>query len=171
MSTATPTIIWTGLKAPLRLSFYRTRLPAGFPSPAEDHLGDTLDLERLLVKRPASTFFARVQGDSLKGIGIFDEDIVVVDRSLEPATGQVVVAILDGELTLKILERRAEGVRLLAANPEYRPIEVSEEQALSFDLPLTAPADGSASPAGSTYGTVPRPGSAAPTPQRLHARR
>ena len=90
------------------------------------------------MKRPASTFFARVQGDSLKGIGIFDEDIVVVDRSLEPATGQVVVAILDGELTLKILERRAEGVRLLAANPEYRPIEVSEEQALSIWGVVTA---------------------------------
>lgn len=110
------------------LPFYTTSVSAGFPSPAEDHLGDTLDLNQLLVRRPAATMFVRVRGDSMTGAGIFDGDILVVDRSLSPASGQIVIAELDGELTVKTLELSGGRVRLLPANPAYRPIDVGELQ-------------------------------------------
>lgn len=112
----------------LHLPFYSTRVPAGFPSPAEDHLGDTLDLNELLVRRPAATFYVRVRGESMIGAGIFDGDILVVDRSLHPTSGQIIVAALDGELTVKTFKREGSYVRLLSENPEYPSIEIDEQQ-------------------------------------------
>lgn len=114
----------------LPLPFYSTPVPAGFPSPAEEHLGETLDLHELLVRRPAATFFVRVRGGSMREAGILDGDILVVDRSLTPASGRIVVAALDGELTVKTLERAGTRVRLLPANPDYLPLEVGELQQL-----------------------------------------
>lgn len=113
------------------LPFYTCPVPAGFPSPAEEHLGDTLDLHTLLVTRPAATFFVRVSGPSLSGIGVQDDDILVVDRSLTPRTGQVVIAVVDGELTVKVLEQGPQGIALLPANPNYSPIRLSEGQELN----------------------------------------
>lgn len=123
---------------PRALPLYSSRVPAGFPSPAEDHLGDTLDLHTLLVQRPAATFFVRVSGDSLHGVGVHDGDILVVDRSLQPADGQVIIAILDGEMTVKILSRRNGRVRLLAANPRYPDFELAEGQQLEVWGVVTA---------------------------------
>lgn len=98
---------------------------AGFPSPAEQYLEPPLDLNELLVKRPAATYFVRVQGDSMTGKGIYDGDLLVVDRSLDPRDGDVVIAAVDGDFTVKTLragEREAgDGGRvwLEAANPDY----------------------------------------------------
>lgn len=113
------------------LPLYSGRVPAGFPSPAEEHLGDTLDLQALLVARPAATFFVRVSGPSLTGIGVHDDDILVVDRSLTPRSGQIVIATVDGELTVEVLAQDPAGIRLLPANPNYSPIELSEGQELN----------------------------------------
>jgi DNA polymerase V len=103
---------------------------AGFPSPAEQYLEPPLDLNELLVKRPAATYFVRVQGDSMEGKGIYDGDLLVVDRSLDPRDGDVVIAAVDGEFTVKTLSvgkgERGMGngkvIRLVAANPKYPDI-------------------------------------------------
>ncbi len=84
----------------LPLPCFLESVPAGFPSPAEDHIEKTLDLNEFLVRHPQATFFVRVSGDSMAGAGIHDKDILVVDRSIEPAHGKIVIAVLDGELTI-----------------------------------------------------------------------
>jgi DNA polymerase V len=99
---------------------------AGFPNPAEDAGGMALDLNDLLVKHPVSTYYLRVEGDSMTGAGIVAGDIVVVDKSLEPKTGNIVVAAVDGEFTLKYLKRQANEAWLVAANPKYSPIALHE---------------------------------------------
>lgn len=95
---------------------------AGFPSPAEQYLEPPLDLNELLVKRPAATYFVRVEGDSMIGRGIHDKDILVVDRSLDPRDGDVVIAAVDGEFTVKTLRRKGGTVALQAANENYPTI-------------------------------------------------
>ena len=112
--------------APLPLPRYASRIAAGFPSPADDHLEAPLDLNEHLVKHPAATFVVRVDGDSMIGAGICDGDLLVVDRSLEASSGSIVVAVVDGELTVKRLWTRGRRVRLLAENPAYKPIEIGE---------------------------------------------
>ena len=100
---------------------------AGFPSPAEDFIEAQLNLHEHMVKKPCSTFFLRVGGNSMTGAGIFPNDILVVDRSLEARNRDLVVALIDGCFTLKQLQLNASGKhRLLAANPAYKPIENSE---------------------------------------------
>ena len=100
---------------------------AGFPSPAEDFTDRKLDLNELLIKNPAATFFVRVEGDSMIGAGIHHDDILVVDRSREAVSGDVVIAVLDGELTVKRLVRNALCGHLVAENPDYPSIEISKE--------------------------------------------
>ena len=92
---------------------------AGFPSPAEQYVEPPLDLNAFLVKRPAATFFVRVAGDSMDGAGIYDGDILVVDRSLRPASGDIIIAAIDGEFTVKYFRKDSEGVRLEPANANY----------------------------------------------------
>ena len=92
---------------------------AGFPSPAEQYQETPLDLNELLVKRPAATFFVKVQGDSMIGEGIRDGDLLVVDRSLRPASGDVIIACIDGDFTVKTYRRDKDGVRLEPANPDF----------------------------------------------------
>ena len=101
--------------------------PAGFPSPAEDYLDHQLDLNEHLVKHPASTFFVRVSGDSMRGAGIASGDILVVDRSLEARPGHVVVACVDGCLTIKRLKRRGAALVLAPENPGYPEIALDPE--------------------------------------------
>ena len=106
---------------------------AGFPSPAEQYLEPPLDLNELLVKRPAATYFVRVEGDSMIGAGIHDKDLLVVDRSLTPADGDVVIASVDGEFTVKTYRaglktgsdgRKHRFVALEPANPNYPTITI-----------------------------------------------
>jgi DNA polymerase V len=109
----------------LPLPLYSSRVPAGFPSPADDYLEGTLDLNEYLVKHPSSTFFARASGLSMVNAGIMDEALLVVDRSLDPQHEDIVIAIVNGELTCKILDLKASLLR--AANPSYPPIPLTEE--------------------------------------------
>lgn len=111
-----------------KLPVFLGRLPAGFPSPADDYLEGKLDLNRHLIKHPAATFFVRVSGDSMLGAGIHTGDLLVVDRSLEAVDSNVIVAALDGELTVKRLSKRGTAVRLLPENRNYQPIEVQPQQ-------------------------------------------
>ena len=117
--------------AGLALPLYGCRVSAGFPSPADDFVERSLDLNEYLVKHPASTWFAWAQGDSLRDAGIFDGDLLVVDRSLEWRQGSIVVAALDGELTCKILDLKNR--RLLAANPNYPPISIEGREDLVIE--------------------------------------
>jgi DNA polymerase V len=99
-------------------------VPAGFPSPAEDYIESRLDLNRYLIKHPAATFFVRVTGDSMIGAGIHSGDILIVDRSLEPADKKVVIAVVDGNLTVKRIRLTDTAVFLVPENGEYPPIRL-----------------------------------------------
>lgn len=110
----------------LHLPLFLETIPAGFPSPAQDFVEARLDLNQLIVQRPEATFMLRVQGQSLRDANIHDGDIVVVDRSIEARHGHVVIAEVVGGFTVKILWRRSGQVRLMAANPAYRPIDFAE---------------------------------------------
>lgn len=105
---------------------------AGFPSPAEDIPGTALDINRLLVKNPASTFFARVSGDSMEGDGISDGDILVIDKSEEPRDRAIAVCYINGEFTVKRLCINEETVTLLPSNPKYKAITVREGDDLTI---------------------------------------
>ncbi len=110
-----------------RLPLLACRIAAGFPSPADDHLERRIDLNAHLVRRPGSTFFLRVEGDSMRGAGILDGDLIAVDRATKPEDGSVVVAALGGELTVKRLVRRPSGWELRAENPRYPAIMVPDD--------------------------------------------
>ncbi len=105
---------------------------AGFPSPADDYLEGTLDLNQHLIKHPAATFFVRVAGDSMIDAGIHDGDLLLVDRSLEIVDGKVVIAIINAELLVKRVRKVGERLFLLPENQDYQPIEVREE--MDFEL-------------------------------------
>ena len=118
---------------------------AGFPSPAEQYLEPPLDLNELLVRRPAATYFVRVEGDSMVGAGIRDDDLLVVDRSLRPADGDVIIASVDGDFTVKTLRlgTREEGkgkreVWLEPANPKFSVIKFESFQELDYFGKVTA---------------------------------
>ncbi len=111
---------------------FLSRVPAGLPASAEEHVDGSLDLNEHLIEHRESTYFIRVQGQSMTGAGIHDGDLLVVDRALEPRDGDIVVAMVDNELTLKRLSRRNGHVRLLPENPCFRPIEFAEGQELSI---------------------------------------
>ena len=107
------------------LPYFRHRVRAGFPSPADDYLEQPLDLNEHLIKHPAATYFVRAQGDSMKALGIFDGDLLIVDRALRASHGDVVIAALNGELTCKVLDTRQQ--RLLSGNPRFAPIPCGAE--------------------------------------------
>lgn len=115
-----------------------TAVVAGFPSPAEQYVERPLDLNELLVARPAATYFVRAEGDSMLGAGIRSGDLLVVDRSLEPGNGSVVIACVDGEFTVKTLRKGRGGVRLEAANPAYPPIRFADGMELRVFGVVTA---------------------------------
>ncbi len=99
---------------------------SGFPSPAEDYVGRTLDLNERLVKRPAATFFMTVTGDSMEGFGIQDGDTLVVDRSIDARPGHIVVALVDGEVIVKRYETIGKRPYLCSGNSHYAPIPVAD---------------------------------------------
>jgi DNA polymerase V len=103
------------------------RVQAGFPSPAEEYVQEPLDLNRYCVKNPPATFFVRAEGDSMTGAGIYCGDLLVVDRSIQARRNDIVVAVVDGEFTLKRLTFSQGRPVLVPENPAFRPIEVSEE--------------------------------------------
>lgn len=99
---------------------------AGFPNPAEEAGGFALDLNEYLIKRPVSTYYLRVEGDSMVGAGITSGDLVVVDKSLPAKSGDIVVAAVDGDFTLKRLKKQGSEVWLMPENPHYQPIALHE---------------------------------------------
>lgn len=112
----------------IELPLYSHTVSAGFPSPADDYIECKLDLNEHLIQHPAATFFVRASGDSMKDAGIQSGDMLIVDRSLEATHGNIVIAAINGELTVKRLSRQAGCVQLLPANKNYQPIDITEEQ-------------------------------------------
>ena len=108
------------------LPLFQTAVSAGFPSPADDYIDKNLDINELLVKHPASTFFVRVSGDSMTKAGIQSGDLLIVDRSLEPTDKKIVIAVINGELTVKRIRKTKNKLFLVPENENYPPIEVSE---------------------------------------------
>ena len=124
--------IWFADDSPgIELPFYDTKVQAGFPSPAEDHLEQRLDLNTLVIENPSATFFVRVAGESMKDIGITDGDILVVDRSIESWENRIVVAVIDSEFTIKRFTTQNETVVLEAENPDYPAIKITPEMDFS----------------------------------------
>ena len=116
----------------LRFPFYAYRIPAGFPSPAQDHLEDPISLDELLELRAPHTFLARADGNSMEGVGIYDQDLLVIDRSLMPEPGQVVIAVLNNEPLVKIFDRQHDQVLLRSANPRFAPRYLLEGEELNI---------------------------------------
>lgn len=110
----------------LSLPLYSSKVPAGFPSPADDHMEGKLDLNTHLIKHPTATFFVKASGDSMIGAGIHDGDILVVDRSLEPRQSRIVIAAVDGQLTVKRLKKKGKKIFLVPENKKFRSIELNE---------------------------------------------
>lgn len=113
----------------LRLPFADGGIRAGFPSPAQDSISESIDLNRELVPHPASTFYARAEGDSMEGCGIDSGDLLIIDKSIEPEDGDIVVAFIDGDFTLKKvrMDKPHGCLWLVPSNPAYSPIKVTED--------------------------------------------
>lgn len=110
--------------------FVDTGISAGFPSPADDFIELTIDLNKELIKHKESTFFARVRGDSMKNAGIFDGDLLVIDKSLEPQNNKIAICQIDGEFTVKRIRIEDAVVWLIAENEAYAPIRVTPDNEL-----------------------------------------
>lgn len=128
----TLTVLPLKARTPLQLVFPVEAIRAGFPSPAQDYADSSIDLNEELIRDKTSTFIVRVAGDSMEGAGIFDGDEILVDRSLNPRSGDVVVAVIDGELTLKRLILDGTGAHLEAENAAYPPIRIDELSELTI---------------------------------------
>lgn len=122
----------TSALIPFTAPLFQCRIPAGFPSPATDYIDDHLDLNEYLIQHKAASFLFTVQGDSMRDAGIVDGDKVVVDRSIEPQHNQIVVAVVDGEFTIKRLYRKNGRVELRAENPTFKPICFTAESKLEI---------------------------------------
>ncbi|MDB6096801.1 MAG: response transcriptional repressor, RecA-mediated autopeptidase [Francisellaceae bacterium] len=116
------------IKPPLFLN----QISAGFPSPAEDHMEEGFDLNTYLIQNPAATFFVRVQGDSMINAGIHDGSMLVVDRSLSPRSGKIIIASLNGEFTVKRLLKKGKELYLAPENPKYQITQITKE--MDFEI-------------------------------------
>lgn len=111
---------------------------AGFPSPAEDHIEKLLDLNEHLIGDKAATFIVRAKGDSMIKAGIHDGDLLIVDRSVEPRDGRVVIAVVEGNFTVKRLRRKAGKCWLEAANEKFASIAITDEEAVIWGVVTNA---------------------------------
>jgi len=123
---------------PLVLPLAGDKVCAGFPSPAEDFAVKRIDLTEVLITHPQATFLLRVSGESMKDAGIFNGDMLVVNRALKPQHGHIVVAVVDGEFTVKYLHQRADRIKLKPANATYPDITPKEGQTLEVWGVVTA---------------------------------
>lgn len=119
-------ILKPNFETELQRPIYMVPVAAGFPSPAEDYIEGSLDLNKHLIKHPAATFFVKVTGDSMINAGIHPDDILIVDRSLEPVNNKVVIAVLNGELTVKRLKLKGKRIFLIPENSNFSPMEIDE---------------------------------------------
>ncbi len=113
------------------LSVY-SGINAGFPSPADDHIDLDLDLNEHLIKHPAATFYVYARGNSMINAGIYDGDLMIVDRSLDPALRSIVIAIIDGEFTVKRISRINKLLYLIPDNSDYKPIKITSD--MNFEI-------------------------------------
>lgn len=111
----------------LIIPFSSCGISAGFPSPADDHLEDIIDLNQQLIKNKEATFFGRAEGDSMIGAGIGNGDLLVIDKSLRPKNQDIAVCFLDGEFTVKRIKIEKDIIWLVAENKKYQPIKVTPE--------------------------------------------
>jgi DNA polymerase V len=118
--------IQPSIQKPIPITLFSHKVPAGFPSPADDHAESRLDLNEYLINQAESTFFVRIKGDSMVDAGILDNDIVIVDRSKSAAINDSVLASIDGEFTVKVLIKNNTGPYLMPANKEFKPIYIEE---------------------------------------------
>lgn len=121
------TIIKPETKTELPLPFADAGIRAGFPSPAQDYMQEVIDLNKELIKHPASTFFARVNGDSMIDANVHDGDLLVIDKDMDPAHGLMAVCYIDGEFTLKFIKKEDDCIWLMPANNKYKPIKVTPD--------------------------------------------
>lgn len=119
-----------GYATALELPFIDTGISAGFPSPADDFIELSIDLNKHLIKHKDSTFFAKVKGHSMKNAGIFNGDLLVIDKSLEPQDGKIAICQIDGEFTVKRIKIEKDVVWLIAENEDYTPIKVTPDNEL-----------------------------------------
>ena len=113
------------------LSVY-SGINAGFPSPADDHIDLDLDLNEHLIKHPAATFYVYARGNSMINAGIYDGDLMIVDRSLNPALRSIVIAVIDGEFTVKRISRINKRLYLIPDNSDYEPIKITSD--MNFEI-------------------------------------
>jgi DNA polymerase V len=111
----------------LELPFFDVGISAGFPSPADDFIELTIDLNKQFIKNKDTTFFARVKGHSMKNVGIYDGDLLIIDKSLEPQNNKIAICQIDGEFTVKRIQIEDNIVWLIAENDDYKPIKVTPE--------------------------------------------
>ncbi|HOV91898.1 MAG TPA: translesion error-prone DNA polymerase V autoproteolytic subunit [Candidatus Kapabacteria bacterium] len=116
----------------INLPLFLESVSAGFPSPADDYLEGKLDLNDFLIPNPPATFLVHVTGDSMIGAGIYSGDLLIVDRSVEPHNHNIVIAVLDGELTVKRLIMEKDEIKLVAENKNYKPIKITEQ--MQFEI-------------------------------------
>lgn len=126
------TLFVSNSSSQLRLPLFESRVQAGFPSPADDFTEKALDLNEYLILHKAATFFVRVVGESMTDVGIFPGDLLIVDRSLTPTSGKIIIAVLNGETTVKRFEKDKKGVLLGSENKEYPDIRIAEEDDFSI---------------------------------------
>jgi DNA polymerase V len=117
-------------RQPTRLPLFSHKVAAGFPSPADDYIEGRLSLDEYLIQHKEATFFVRAKGNSMVGAGIFDGDLLVVDKSLTPASGDIVIAVVDGDMTVKRLIKRGDIITLKPENPRFKEIEFKDGQEL-----------------------------------------
>ncbi len=108
------------------IPLYGSKVPAGFPAPGDDYIERYLDLNQQFIKHPAATFMVIASGDSMTGAGIQSGDLLIVDRSLEARHGKIVIAAIDGELTVKRLSQINGRLQLMPANPQYHPMDITD---------------------------------------------
>jgi DNA polymerase V len=119
-------------EAKLKLPLFLVRTPAGFPSPTDDYIEERLDLNKKLIRHPEATYFVRVSGDSMTGARIHDGDYLIVDRALEAGHNDIILAVLNGEITVKRYVRKGSRFYLVAANPKYPPFELTPD--MDFEI-------------------------------------
>ena len=115
----------------LKLPFYIHKVGAGFPSPATDYIEDDVDLNTHLIKNAPATFIIRVQGKSMSNVGIYDGDLLIVDRSIEPKHKNIVIAAINGSFACKRLILKPE-ICLMSENPKYKPIQINKDAELEL---------------------------------------
>ena len=124
-------ILGAKVGASLPIPLFESRVQAGFPSPGDDYSEGMLDLNDYLIPHKTTTFFVRVTGESMTGAGIFPGDMLIVDRSLDPSDGKVIIAVLNGEMTVKRLKQKRDSLLLCSENERYPDIQVTGEDDFS----------------------------------------